>query len=184
MSNRAAAAPGFVLRRAQPDDAGALSLLGQATFLETFAGLLDGEDILRHCSSGHATDVYRDWLADAATAIWLAVVAPGDAPVGYLVMAPSRLPVDASPGDLEIKRIYLLHRFQGAGIGGALLDTAIGDARRQGCGRILLGVYAGNERAIAFYQRAGFRGAGQRRFRVGDGEYDDVVLAREVEAAA
>ncbi|MDN5782526.1 MAG: GNAT family N-acetyltransferase [Luteimonas sp.] len=183
MSDAAAGPPAFVLRRAQPGDADALSLLGQATFLETFAGLLDGDDILRHCASGHAAEVYRDWLADAAVSIWLAVVAPGGAPVGYLVMAPSQLPVDARRGDLEIKRIYLLHRFQGTGIGRALLEAATGQARHHGDGRVLLGVYAGNERAIAFYQRAGFRGVGHRRFSIGGGEYDDVVLALDMETA-
>ena len=36
-------------------DAPALSLLGQATFLEAFAGILDGPDILAHCARAPAT---------------------------------------------------------------------------------------------------------------------------------
>ena len=39
----------MVLRRAQIDDAPLLAQVGAATFLETYAGLLDAEDIGVHC---------------------------------------------------------------------------------------------------------------------------------------
>jgi len=39
----------IALRRCVPGDEEALALVGAATFLETFAGLLAGPDILAHC---------------------------------------------------------------------------------------------------------------------------------------
>ena len=169
------------VRRAVPGDEQALAQVGQATFLETFAGVLDGADLLAHCSRQHTSEVYRDWLADERVAIWLATIAPGAAPVGYLVLTPPALPVaDPGPADVEIKRVYLLHRFQGAGVGRRLLDTAIGHARERGARRMLLGVYAHNRDALAFYARCGFHDVGERRFRVGDNEYDDRVLALDL----
>jgi ribosomal protein S18 acetylase RimI-like enzyme len=42
---------------------------------------------------------------------------------------------------------------------------------------MLLGVYAANERARAFYARPGFRQVADRRSRVGHRSYDDAVLA-------
>jgi RimJ/RimL family protein N-acetyltransferase len=39
-------------------------------------------------------------------------------------------------------------------------------------------VYAGNQRARAFYAKSGFRHIANRRFRVGDRDYDDIVFAR------
>ncbi|MCI4568579.1 GNAT family N-acetyltransferase [Lysobacter sp. CFH 32150] len=166
-----------------PGDEQALALLGQATFLETFAGILAGGDILAHCLVQHAPDIYRQWLVDEHYRLWIANVR--QAPVGYLALTPPALPIaDPRDDDLEVKRIYLLHRFHGAGIGRRLMDAAIAHARQRGCRRLLLGVYAGNRDAIAFYERMGYRHVGERRFRVGGNEYDDVVLALDLQGAA
>lgn len=81
------------IRAAARGDEEALSAVGKASFLEAFAGTLDGSDIIAHCEKQHAAAVYRDWLADADMRIWLAEVSPGRAPVGYLVLAPARLPI-------------------------------------------------------------------------------------------
>ena len=94
------------------------------------------------------------------------------------MLAPAAVPVpDPQPDDLEIKRIYLLHRFQGAGWGRRLMDAAIERARARGSRRLLLGVYSKNHAALAFYARLGFSRAGERSFRVGASDYYDYLLA-------
>jgi len=168
--------PAFRLRRAGPDDAEALALVGAATFLETFAGVLPGPDILAHCRAQHAAERYAGWLADGCPA-WLAE-AEGGAPVGYLLLAPPDLPVPTGPGDVEVKRIYAFSRWHGAGLGRALMDAAADHARSEGRRRLLVGVYGENARAIAFYRKCGFAVIGERRFTVGANTYDDLVLAR------
>lgn len=166
----------LTIRKCVPGDEAALSLVGQASFLEAFAGTLDGRDILAHCGRQHSEDVYRTWLADPAVDIWVAE--SKDAPVGYVVLAPSSLPVaDPRPGDIEIKRVYLLHRFQGTGLGKALMETASSHARATGKTRILLGVYSGNTGAIAFYRKLGYVDVGTREFTVGNHTYHDLILA-------
>lgn len=55
---------------------------------------------------------------------------------------------------------------------------AVSGAAATGARRLLLGVHAGNARAIAFYARQGFVRAGVRTFRVGQSVFDDLVLAR------
>jgi diamine N-acetyltransferase len=45
-----------------------------------------------------------------------------------------------------------------------------------GAKRLLLGVYAHNQPAIEFYERAGFRKLGTRKFDVGGKEYDDNIM--------
>jgi len=172
------------VRRAGPEDAGRVALAAQASFLETFAGLLEGADILAHCEREHAAEVYRRWLANAAAALWLAETEHGASPVGYALMAPPDLPVPTSDGDLELKRIYLLSRYQGGGAGQALLAAVIEEARRREASRLLLGVYAGNDRAIAFYRRNGFVRIGERQFQVGETPYQDLVFARMLEPKA
>ncbi|SHM26195.1 L-amino acid N-acyltransferase YncA [Duganella sacchari] len=175
----------ILIRAAARGDEEALSAVGKASFLEAFAGILDGGDIIAHCEKQHAAAVYRDWLVDGDMRIWLAEVNPGRAPIGYLVLAPATLPIaEPRADDLEIKRIYLLHRFHGQRVGKRLMDAAVADARARGVGRVLLGVYAENHDALAFYQRCGFRQIGSRTFRVGDTDYADTILALELTAAA
>lgn len=84
----------------------------------------------------------------------------------------------AQSGDVELKRIYLLSRFHGTGLGAALMAAAVAEARTRGAPRLLLGVYANNARAIAFYRKQGFVPIGTRQYAVGAELYDDIVLAR------
>ncbi len=165
--------PTWTVREAGTADAAALALIGAATFLETFAGILDGAAIVAHCAAQHSDAAYRAHLASGARA-WLAEV-PGGAPVGFALVGRPDLDA-AKAGDIELKRIYSLSRFHGSGLGAALMREAI--AAAEGHRRLLLGVYAGNERALAFYRKQGFAEIGTRRFNVGGTLYDDRVLAR------
>lgn len=168
---------GITIRPCAPGDEQALALVGQATFLEAFAGILDGADVIAHCQRQHDAQLYRDWLALPAMRLWLAEATPGGAPVGYLVLSPASLPLaEPRANDLEIKRIYLLHRFQGQHVGQRLMQAALAQARASGAGRVLLGVYAENHAALAFYARCGFAQLGRRTFRVGRTDYQDVIL--------
>lgn len=164
------------IRSAGAQDSDRLALVGAATFLETFAGILDGAAIVAHCAREHVPAAYEAYLGNGAVA-WLGETETGTGPVGYALVAAATLP-GAEPGDLELKRIYVLSRFHGSGLGRALMDVAIGHARRAGAPRLLLGVYKDNERALAFYARNGFVRAGERLFQVGDRHYEDLVLAR------
>ncbi|SRR5690606_9459832 len=164
------------IRRALPGDEHALALVGAATFLETFSGILDGAAIVEHCARAHAPVQYAGWLHDARCALWLAEMVPGGAPVGYAVVAPADLPTANAGRDLELKRIYLLGRFQGGGSGSRLLQHAIGHAAAAGAARLLLGVYAGNHAAQAFYRHKGFVHLADRVFHVGGQGYDDHVM--------
>jgi diamine N-acetyltransferase len=89
------------------------------------------------------------------------------------------LPVPLGPDDFELKRIYLLHRFQGSGIGAALMEWSLEKARSLGKRRLLLGVNAENK-AVEFYLRHGFEHAGTRAFQVGNTVCDDFILARKI----
>ncbi len=170
--------PDCSIRKAAADDAAALSLVGGATFLETYAEKIPGPDIVAHVAKRHAPSVYEEWLADPAIHIWLAQ-SPTKAAIGYLVLMPAALPVDdPQPGDLEVQRIYVLSRFHGVGIGFRLMATAIEAAERLGASRLLLGVLKTNELAVAFYRRQGFSEVGGRQFHVGGSVFDDFILGR------
>ncbi|MDZ3830193.1 MAG: N-acetyltransferase [Sphingopyxis sp.] len=164
------------VRPATRADAGALALIGAATFLETFAGILDGDAIVAHCERAHSRAAYEAYIDSGALA-WLAEIGTGNAPVGFALSSAPDLP-GARPGDYELKRIYSLSRFHGSGLGAALMKAAVDAAAEYE--RLLLGVYAGNARAIAFYRKQGFEPIAERQFDVGGKLYDDVVLARPI----
>ena len=174
--------PSASIRVCGPHDAAALSLLGRATFLEAYAGLLPASDILAHCQRAHSPAVYRAWLARSDTRLWLAEALPGNAPIGYQVLGVPDLPLaDLTAHDLEIKRIYLLQRFRGLGLGRRLVQAASDYARERGGRRLLLGVYSGNHAALAFYEHLRFQRVGARTFHVGHRDYADHVLALRLE---
>jgi len=169
-----------VLRRAVAEDAAALALVAGATLLDTFAGILSGRDLVAHCAANNTAAKFATWVNDPASVVILAEAANGAAPVGYSVLTTPDLPVETVPNDIELRRIYTLSRLHGSGLGQALMVRALEDARVLAKRRVLLGVYGGNLRARAFYERQGFTPVGTRQFLVGETLHDDMVYARVI----
>jgi diamine N-acetyltransferase len=168
----------WILRTADASDVNALALVGAATFLESFAGILESSAIILHCQNEHNVTAYQRYFTSGAAA-WLAEAKIGGAPVGFGLLSKPDLP-SAQEGDLELKRIYTLSRYHGSGMGSAIMDAAVVFAIEKGAKRLLLGVYRHNARALAFYAKQGFVQIGTRIFQVGDRQYDDVVLAKQL----
>jgi ribosomal protein S18 acetylase RimI-like enzyme len=172
----------LTIRRATEADAAALALVGAATFLDTYADRIKGPDIVAHAAVRHSEVFYAKSLADPHLRIWVAQT-PSDAIIGYLLLGPATLPADEPHADdLEIVRIYVLSRFHKTGIGHRLMQLAIVEARERRARRLVLGVYKGNEKALAFYARQGFSQIGTRSFTVGTTTFDDYVLGRSLQA--
>jgi putative acetyltransferase len=89
---------------------------------------------------------------------------------------------DANPASRHVAWVGMsvAAGFRSVGAGGALLEEAAAWAAGAGFRRIALGVFPGNERAIAFYERHGFVREGLRReqYRRGDLYHDEVLMAR------
>ena len=168
------------MRRAGVGDAPALSLVASATFLDTYATVLTGADIVAHCTTKNSIATFDAWLDDPATIVRIAEQEPGHAPIGYTVLTAPDFPIEPGPADIELRRIYLMKQAQGTGLGAALMARALEDATAAGRTRVLLGVWDQNTRARAFYERHGFEVIGTRQFTVGTTLHDDPVYARAV----
>lgn len=166
----------IIIRSARPGDEDALSLVGRASFLETYAGMLSGADLMEFCRTAHTEELYGRWLASPAHQLFL--VETEGAPIGYAALTPPDVPVSTGQEDVELRRIYVLSRFHGGGLGERLLATAADAARQSGFTRLLLCVFSVNTNAIGFYARQGFAQAGVMKFKMGANEYDDLVLAK------
>jgi len=144
----------FTCRRCVPGDEEALALLGGATFLQTYATSADAADMLAYVAEEHTVHEYRHLLSDPHVKIWAAETDRGKSLIGYVVLV---------TGDSEdssscvIKRLYVLHRFHGCGLGKRLLGEAIQAAHADGFTTISLQVQDLNERAQGFYSSFGFK---------------------------
>lgn len=167
-------------RKAGPEDAVALSYLGAATFLASFAFDHPGKPLIEHLKAEHSAEYYSAKLANADVDIVIGET-PLGAPVGYVMLVPPEHPELQQPGDWELKRIYLLGPWQGGGNGRALLQQALDIAAARSARRLILAVYESNERAMTFYERAGFSHIGETVFMVGKTPFRDVVYAKMME---
>lgn len=161
----------LLIRRAGADDWRALSDLGERTFRETFVEGFkipySASDLAEFVPRAYGEAAIKAYLADPAHLNLIAEVE--GAPAGYVLAGPNGLPhPDAAPGDLELKRIYVLKAAQGSGLGRALMDEAMAWLTEPPARPIWLGVWSGNTKAQAFYGRYGFEKAGEYRFRVGE----------------
>jgi ribosomal protein S18 acetylase RimI-like enzyme len=166
-----------IWRKAVAHDADALALLGSATFLATFAFDHPGQPLVAHLRTEHSPEYYANALAQPGVDIVIGET-PLGAPVGYAMITPPSHPDLQQDGDIELKRIYLLGPWQGGGNGRQLLEQAFAIAAERGAKRMLLAVYENNEKAVAFYERAGFAAIGNTVFMVWDVPFRDMVYAR------
>ena len=168
----------LTIRRAVPADAGKLSLVGGASFLESFADDHPGDDLVNHVRDRHSLAAYAAWLSDPAYALWIVEEALG-APIGYAMLGPGELP-GAALGDFEVKRIYVLRRWHGGGFGKQLFRKCVEEAQGRGAARLLLAVYTANQLAQQFYTAQGMSVIGKTVFMVGETEFTDLVMAMDL----
>ncbi|PCE66449.1 GNAT family N-acetyltransferase [Sediminicola luteus] len=97
--------------------------------------------------------------------------------VGYLKcnVAPAQTDLN-DPESLELQRIYILPEFQGNGHGTEIMAWVKQIAREKGKIKLWLGVWEANLRAIAFYERHGFKKIGEHPYLIGTDEQMDWVM--------
>ena len=154
-------------------DAGALAALFRESFCSTFAHLYPPEDLEAFLGK-FSREAWESELADAHYAFQVAE-ADGK-PVGFAKLGPPSLPVETCGHAIELRQLYLLHDWRGAGIAHALMDWAIEEARVRGAQEMFLTVYTDNHRAKRFYQRHGFEEVGPYKFMVGTQADEDIIM--------
>ena len=151
------------LRQAALGDEGKLSLVGGASFLESFANDHDGNAVVDFVEETHSRAYYAALLANPKCVTWLVEEAVG-APVGYAVVQPAKLPFTDGATDVELKRIYVLSKWHGGGWGTKLYQAVEDEACTRGATRLVLSVYVKNYNAQKFYQKRGFVEVGRWEF--------------------
>ncbi len=165
-----------VIRRAGVDDAAVLAALSAETFCATFTHY-PPEDLAVYLKDAYGLDYTRRFLADPASAAWLMEM-DGEA-IGHALAGPCGLPhPDVTAACGELKRVYVLPRWQGGGRGSRLLRTALDWLEANYTGSLWIGVWSQNLAAQRLYARLGFEKAGEYHFKVGATRDHEFILRR------
>jgi ribosomal protein S18 acetylase RimI-like enzyme len=170
----------FTLREATTDDAELLARVGATLFEQTFGAANSPEDMASYLASTFTPENQSAELGDDACVVWIAEDETGTA-VGYATLwRDSRADSVAANLPAEIQRIYADQAFHGRGLGKALMNACVERARAWGCDVIWLAVWQKNPRAIAFYEKEGYRRVGEKTFQLGSDTQHDYVMARNL----
>lgn len=168
----------FLLRTGGAGDEKALSLIGQATILETYAGLAEGADLYAYLTQEFNADRVASTLREDRVQTWFVEIIPGNCVVGYALVLSHD---DGSAfSTSELQRLYVLYRFHGLGLGGMLMDAVLEHARENDTERLTLRVNSQNKHAIDFYRRHGFTVVSEEPFRAGERDYGVLVMQRNL----
>lgn len=101
-----------------------------------------------------------NWLDTVLAEQCLNVIAwDGEDAVGHSMLVPDN-------SDAYELAIFVLHTYQGAGIGTGLLKTLLGHAQQEGIETVWLTVERWNEPAIELYKKVGFEVCGAESFEI------------------
>jgi GNAT superfamily N-acetyltransferase len=160
-------------RDARPEDAPAIGALFRQGFTDTFAHLYEPEDLAAFFA-GFGEAAWRAELADPDFAFRLAE--EDGVLAGYAKLASVSLPVAPTGPAAELRQLYVLKRWHGAGIAQALMDWVVAKARGRGAETLYLSVFTENHRARSFYARRGFEEVGPYVFMVGNHADQDIIM--------
>ena len=166
-----------LIRELEIGEIPALAELARRTFCDAFGHSLSASDLASHLQN-NLSDAYFRAAAEADVFL----IAEIDArPVGYAQFGAVEIPAPGrSPGDRELRRLYVEPAVQGRGIGRQLLDAALDHPRLKEATNVFLDVWDQNDGARRLYERYGFAVVGAHSFAVASGAAStrDLIMVR------
>ena len=166
------------IRKAGFSDAELIATISRETFYDTFAGFNTKEDMDKFLSEQFSKEYLMLQVAAAGNIFLLAYA--DDKPAGYVFMKESTHEDLENKNTIEISRLYARTSFIGKGIGKALMDAAIAEAKQLKKEYIWLGVWEHNHRAISFYSKYGFEKFSGQDFILGNDVQRDWVMKKAI----
>lgn len=165
----------IILRSATISDASALSSFAARCFQETFGPESRPSDMEAYLAKAFSPAAQAAEIADSAAIVILALddgTSDGQL-AGYAHLITHNT-------DMELKRLYVDAAWKGHGLAARLMDRILEECRRCGADRLWLTVWTQNHRAIAFYDKVGFRVSGSETFMLGEDAQTDHVMEMAV----
>lgn len=154
------------VRPAVTDDVNAVREVARRAWHAAHAPIVGEATVERFLADYYDADSLRSEIESEEVILDVAAADGTDTPVGFA----SASPTDADDATFALGRIYVLPDRWGEGIGRRLLTSTEEKIERRGGDRVRLAVVADNDRAVNFYESAGYD-----RF---DGFYDDRIGTR------
>lgn len=169
----------FRIRRGEVSDAAALAAFAARTFSETFAAANRPEDIAEYLPAAYGVTQQTSELADPAV---FTLIGEVGTTMAAFAQVRRQMPPDCAGGDapVELWRFYVDQPWQGRGFAQQLMGAVHGAALELGGRTLWLGVWEKNQRAIAFYEKCGFRDVGEHNFWVGGDRQTDRIMVTDV----
>ncbi|AKQ41422.1 acetyltransferase [Aurantiacibacter atlanticus] len=167
----------MILRPAFISDAESLAHLGRSSFCAAFEHLYRPQDLSVFLEEAYSASAITAEIENPEITHRLAQDDDGGPLTGFIkVRQPSGYAEHSDAANpLGLGQLYCDPARIGEGIGAALIDWALDDARQRGCDAIQLSVWSGNVAAQRFYQRYGFAKIADIDFWVGE-QRDDELL--------
>ncbi|MBY8336454.1 GNAT family N-acetyltransferase [Alteriqipengyuania sp. NZ-12B] len=165
----------MILRPATPEDAPALATLGRESFCAAFEHLYRPEDLAAFLEDAYAENAVAAEIADDWHIHRLAD--DGERLLGYVKLrTPSGYAgYSDAANPIALGQLYTQPDCTGQGIGAALMDWAMAEARERGHDAVQLSVWSENFGAQRFYQRYGFAKIADIDFWVGNHRDDEFL---------
>jgi diamine N-acetyltransferase len=146
-----------------PADAPMLAQMGGVSLLQSHGHSAPAEVMQAYVDKSFSVEACRAELEDAGN-IFYAAFYNGE-PAGYFktIYNVPHAAIDIQPVT-KLERLYLLNQFLDLKLGHQLLQKSIELSKAAGDMGMWLNVWKKNERAIRFYQKAGFETVGESQF--------------------
>jgi diamine N-acetyltransferase len=170
--------PGIGVRCAVRNDAEALSAFAAEVFRLGGPPGADPRDLAQYISKELTAERFRALIADPNAMLLVAETA--DQLCGYvLTLHSSPHPQIEAMAPAELKKLYVAPAQHGRGVAAELMRQALDSLDRDRLAVVWLSVYSENPRAIAFYEKWGFRIVGTQEFLVGADRQKDFLMRRD-----
>jgi ribosomal protein S18 acetylase RimI-like enzyme len=167
----------FTTRLATTDDAAILVQIGIKTFQDTFAEFNTEEDMKLYLEKTFTLQQVEHEIKNPTITFILAE--HNNQIVGYAKLRADHNPPELSEESaIEIERIYCIKQFIGRNVGKILIEACLDRAKQRRYHVIWLGVWEHNTRAIAFYEKWGFKKFGSHPFLLGTDLQTDLLMKR------
>lgn len=170
---------GIIIRPVNLNDAVTIADLSRKTFYETFAQYNTKENMDKFMNEQFTREGLIKEVEESNGYFFMAW--DDEKPVGYVKMHDgNRYNAFGNKSSVEIVRIYADQSVIGKGVGSAMMQFCLDEAKRMNRTIIWLGVWEKNDRAIAFYEKWGFKKFGKHDFWLGDDRQTDWLMMREL----
>lgn len=167
------------IRQCLLNDLNVLQEIGFETFDETFRPMNSPETMDKYLNESFSLEKLAQELGKTYCKFYF--IYSDSKLAGYLKMnyAPAQSDINDSDS-VEVERIYVRKEHKGKGLGKVLMEYAFQQAIQNKKAYVWLGVWEKNVNAITFYEKMGFKEAGQHSFRIGNELQSDLIMKKIV----